>query len=106
MSYLGEVSIIEELREYAVARIFLDNFNHIKAYWPMTGKETAQFSLFFGVDDIDGTIHDTTRIYSMSGAKDKNPSLTVTEISSLANQAGLVAVERDSLYNFINTFAL
>jgi aminodeoxyfutalosine synthase len=106
MSYLGEVSIIEDLRNYAISRIYLDNIPHIKAYWPMIGKETAQLSLSFGADDIDGTIEDTTRIYSMAGAEDKNPSLTTEEICSIIRTAGYEPVERDSLYNFINTFAL
>ena len=80
MSYLGEVSIVEDLRNYAVSRIFLDNIPHIKAYWPMIGKEAAQLSLSFGADDLDGTIDDTTRIYSMAGAEDKNPAMTTDEI--------------------------
>ena len=80
MSYLGEVNIIEDLRNYAVSRIFLDNFSHIKAYWPMIGKESARLSLSFGVDDMDGTIDDTTRIYSMAGSEEENPSMTSEEI--------------------------
>ena len=99
MSYLGEVSIIEDLRNYAVARIFLHNIPHIKAYWPMIGKEAAQLSLSFGADDLDGTIDDTTRIYSMAGAKDKNPEMTSEEICRLIRKAGLEPVERDTLYN-------
>jgi aminodeoxyfutalosine synthase len=99
MAYLGEVSIIEDLRNYAVARIFLDNIKHIKAYWPMTGRESAQLSLSFGADDLDGTIDDTTRIYSMAGASDTNPSMTTDEISRLIKEAGYEPVERDSLYN-------
>ncbi len=99
MSYLGEVNIIEDLKNYAVARIFLDNFPHIKAYWPMTGKESAQLSLSFGVDDMDGTIDDTTRIYSMAGAKEENPAMTTKEICHLIREAGYEPVERDSLYN-------
>ena len=106
MSYLGEVSVIEDLRNYAVARIFLDNFNHIKAYWPMTGKENAQASLLFGADDLDGTIEDTTRIYSMAGSVEKNPEMSTDEICMFIREAGFVPVERDSLYNFIHTFAL
>jgi aminodeoxyfutalosine synthase len=98
MSYLGEVSIIEDLRNYAVSRIYLDNFTHIKAYWPMTGKEIAQLSLSFGVDDMDGTIEDTTRIYSMAGSKEENPVMTTDEICILIREAGFVPVERDSLY--------
>jgi aminodeoxyfutalosine synthase len=99
MSYLGEESVIEDLRNYAVSRIFLDNFTHIKAYWPMTGKESAQISLSFGTDDMDGTIDDTTRIYSMAGAKEENPAMTTEEICTLIREAGFNPVERDSLYN-------
>ncbi|HYH56261.1 MAG TPA: CofH family radical SAM protein, partial [Anseongella sp.] len=68
MSGVPEASVIEDLRNYAVARIYLDNFPHIKAYWAMIGRSTAQLSLNFGVNDIDGTIDDTTKIYSMAGA--------------------------------------
>jgi aminodeoxyfutalosine synthase len=99
MSYLGEVSIVEDLRNYAVSRIYLDNFPHIKAYWPMIGKEAAQLSLSFGVDDMDGTIDDTTKIYSMAGSNEENPSMKTDEICHLIREAGLVPVERDSLYN-------
>lgn len=99
MSYLGEVSIIEDLRNYAVSRIFLDNFPHIKAYWPMIGKEAAQLSLSFGVDDMDGTIDDTTKIYSMAGSKEESPSMNTEEICRLIRETGLIPVERDSLYN-------
>lgn len=101
MSYLGEVSVIEDLRNYAVSRIYLDNITHIKAYWPMTGKETAQISLLFGTDDLDGTIDDTTRIYSMAGSKEESPSMTGDEICRLISEAGYIPVERDSLYNKI-----
>lgn len=99
LSYLKEVSITEDLRNYAVSRIFLDNIPHIKAYWPMSGKETAQLSLSFGADDLDGTIDDTTRIYSMAGADEKNPAMTSAEISKLIIEAGFNPAERDSLYN-------
>jgi aminodeoxyfutalosine synthase len=101
MSYLGEVSGIEDMRNYAVSRIYLDNFPHIKAYWPMTGKENAQLSLSFGVDDIDGTIEDTTKIYSMAGAGEKKPSMSTEEICNLIREAGFKPVERDSVYNVI-----
>jgi len=101
MSGLGEVSITEDLRNYAVARIYLDNIPHIKAYWPMTGKQAAQLSLSFGADDLDGTIDDTTRIYSMAGAEEQNPSMTKEEICKLIIEAGFEPVERDSLYNRI-----
>jgi aminodeoxyfutalosine synthase len=106
MSYLGEVSMIEDLKNYAVARIFLDNIPHIKAYWPMIGREVAQMSLLFGTDDLDGTIEDSTKIYSMAGAEEKNPEMSTDEICKLIRDSGFVPVERDSLYNFIHTFAL
>jgi aminodeoxyfutalosine synthase len=98
MSYLGEVSLIEDLRNYAVSRIFLDNFPHIKAYWPMIGKEGAQLSLSFGADDMDGTIDDTTRIYSMAGSKEEKPAMTTDEICKIIREAGFIPVERDSVY--------
>lgn len=101
LSHLKEVSVTEDLRNYAVSRIFLDNFPHIKAYWPMTGKEAAQLSFSFGADDLDGTIDDTTRIYSMAGAEEKNPAMTSDEICRLILETGNEPVERDSLYNRI-----
>jgi len=97
MSNLGEVSVIEDLKNYAVSRLFLDNFPHIKAYWPMIGKETAQLALSFGVDDMDGTIDDTTKIYSM----EDNHSMTTEQLSKLIVQTGYKPVERDSYYNVI-----
>ncbi|RZK54177.1 MAG: CofH family radical SAM protein [Pedobacter sp.] len=79
MSNVPEVSVIEDLRNYAIARIYMDNFDHIKAYWAMISRETAQMSLNFGVDDIDGTLDDTTKIYSMAGAEEQNPAMSTKE---------------------------
>jgi aminodeoxyfutalosine synthase len=101
MSSIGEVNLMEDLRNYAVSRIYLDNIHHIKAYWPMSGKETAQLSLSFGADDMDGTIDDTTKIYSMAGSHEENPSMTTDEICQLIREAGLMPIERDTLYNVI-----
>ena len=101
MSNIDEVGIIEDLKNYAVSRLFLDNFPHIKSYWPMIGKEMAQLALLFGVDDLDGTIDDTTKIYSMAGSDEKNPSMTTNQLSDLILQAGYKSVERDSCYNHI-----
>ncbi|MFO7616690.1 MAG: aminofutalosine synthase MqnE [Bacteroidales bacterium] len=101
---IGEVSTVEDLRNYAVSRIYLDNFPHLKAYWPMIGREIASLSLSFGVDDLDGTIEDTTRIYSMAGAEDQNPSITTAGLAELIRQAGWIPVERDTLYNTLKTY--
>jgi aminodeoxyfutalosine synthase len=101
LSSIHEVSVIEDMKNYAIARIFLDNFPHIKGYWPMIGKPLAQLSLSFGVDDMDGTINDTTRIYSLAGASEQNPRMTVSEMKTLIREAKREPVERDSLYNKI-----
>lgn len=101
MQEYGEVNIIEDMKNYAVSRIYLDNFPHIKAYWPALGKESTQLALSFGVDDVDGTIDDTTRIYSMAGAEDQNPAMTTEDICELIRGAGFKPVERDTLYNVV-----
>lgn len=104
MEFLGEVPVIEDLRNFAVSRLYLDNFPHLKAYWPMIGREVTQLSLSFGVDDIDGTIEDTTKIYSMAGAEDQNPSLSVRELVDIIRQTGYIPVERDTLYRKVRSF--
>ncbi len=102
MSSIGEVSIMEDLRMLSISRLFLDNIPHIKAYWVMYGKQTAELALSFGADDIDGTIDDSTKIYSMAGAEDQRPRMTIAEIEAMAQRAGLRAVERDTNYNIIS----
>lgn len=104
LSHLEEVSVIEDLKNYAIARIFMDNFDHIKAYWPMIGKKTAQLSLALGVNDVDGTIDDTTKIYSMAGAEDQNPSMSTPELIDIIKAADMHPIERDTLYNVIHDY--
>jgi len=104
MSHIAEVSTIEDLRNYAVSRIFMDNFNHIKAYWPMIGRATAQLSLAFGVDDIDGTIDDTTKIYTMAGSEEQSPTLTTQQLVELIKQVNRTPIERDTLYNVLQDY--
>lgn len=104
MSHIAEVSTIEDLRNYAISRIYMDNFPHIKAYWPMIGRNTAQLSLQFGVDDIDGTIDDSTKIYSMAGSEEQTPALTTQQLVELVNQVNRHPVERDTLYNIITDY--
>lgn len=99
MSDVPESSIVEDMRMYAVARIYMDNFPHLKAYWPMLGRQNAQLSLSFGVDDIDGTIDDSTKIYSMAGSEEQSPKMSTNELVMLISQVGRKAVERDTLYN-------
>lgn len=104
MSHVPEVSIVEDLKAYAVARLYMDNFPHLKAYWPMLGRKNAQLTLAFGVDDIDGTIDDTTKIYSMAGSEEQTPAMSTEEIVNLIRQVGRQPIERDTLYNVVQTF--
>lgn len=104
MSHILEVSAIEDMKVYAISRIYLDNFNHIKAYWPMLGREQAQLTLSFGVNDIDGTIDDSTKIYSMAGSEEQTPSMTTDELVALIKQVGREPIERDTLYNIVKKY--
>ena len=102
MSAIAGVSVVEDMKMYAVSRIYLDNFPHLKAYWPALGRKLAQISLSFGVDDLDGTINDSTRIYSLAGAEDQNPVMTVSQMIAMITETKRIPVERDSFYNNIN----
>ncbi len=104
MSHIKEASVVDDSRMFAIARIYLDNIKHIKAYWPMIGKDVTQTLLAFGVNDIDGTIDDTTKIYSMAGAKDKHPRMSTEEIVKLIKQVNREPIERDSLYNILQNY--
>lgn len=105
MSHIKEVSVLEDLRTYAVARIFMDNFPHLKAYWPMIGRQTAQLTLAYGVNDIDGTIDDTTKIYSMAGAEEQSPNMTTSQIVDLIKKVKRKPIERDSVYNVVKDYS-
>lgn len=105
MSSIDEVSIIDDLKMYAVARIFMDNFNHIKAYWPMIGRKTTQLLLSFGVNDIDGTVDDSTKIYTMAGAEEQKPVMTTQQMIDLIKDVGRQPIERDSVYNELTDYS-
>jgi aminodeoxyfutalosine synthase len=105
MNHVPESSVVEDLRLYAIARLYMDNFPHIKAYWPMLGRQNAQLTLSFGVNDIDGTIDDSTKIYSMAGSEEQNPSMTTAQLVTLIKQAGRKPVERGTLYNVIRDYS-
>jgi aminodeoxyfutalosine synthase len=105
MSHVPESTITEDMRLYAIARIYLDNFPHLKAYWPMLGRQNAQLSLSFGVNDIDGTIDDSTKIYSMAGSEEQTPKMSTQELVTLIKQVRRQPVERDTLYNVVKDFS-
>jgi aminodeoxyfutalosine synthase len=104
MSHVAESYVIEDMKLYAVSRLYMDNFPHIKAYWPMLGRQSAQMTLSFGVNDLDGTIDDSTKIYSMAGAEEQHPSLSTTELVALIKQVKREPVERDTLYKEIRNY--
>ncbi|PLX17232.1 MAG: aminofutalosine synthase MqnE [Salinivirgaceae bacterium] len=104
MSHLGEVDIIEDIKTYAISRIFLDNISNIKAYWPMLGIDQALLLLHFGVNDVDGTIADTTKIYSMAGSK-KNPSMHSEQLVALIKKNNKIPVERNSVYDELKIYS-
>ena len=104
MSHIAESTIVEDMKMYAVARIYLDNFPHLKAYWPMLGRQNAQLSLSFGVNAIDGTIDDTTKIYSMAGSEEQRPAMSTEQLVNLVTQANRKPVERDTLYNVVREY--
>jgi aminodeoxyfutalosine synthase len=97
LSRLEEVSPEEDLRNYAVARLFLDNIPHLKAYWAMLGLDLATEALDYGVDDLDGTVDDTTRIYSMAGGP-SHPTASVGHLEEAIASKKRIPVERNSKY--------
>lgn len=106
MSHIAESTTIEDMRMYAVSRLYMDNFAHIKAYWPMLGRQNAQLTLSFGVNDMDGTIDDSTKIYAMAGSEEQTPTMSTAELVRLIKQVKREPIERGTLYNEIKNYAL
>jgi len=104
MRKLPAPSAADSLRVHAVSRLMLDNIPHVKAFWIATGVEVAQTALWFGVDDLDGTVQEE-KIYHMAGARTPE-SMTTRELSRLIRAAGREPVERDTLYNVIESRSL
>ncbi len=98
MKGVNETMLIEDLKMFALSRIFLDNFPHIKAYWPMLGKEAALLALDFGADDMDGTINNSTVIYSKAGASEQKPQISEAEMIELIKSHRKKPLERDESY--------
>ena len=105
MSHVPESTLANDLRMYAVSRLYLDNFPHVKAYWPMLGRDTAQLTLSYGVNDIDGTIDDTTKIYSMAGSEEQTPAMTTEQLVRLIKQVNRQPIERGTLYDVIKDYS-
>ena len=99
MRKLPAPSATETLRVHAVSRLMLDNIPHVKAFWIATGVEVAQLALWFGVDDLDGTVQEE-KIYHMAGARTPE-AMSTSAIRRLIRIAGRDPVERDTLYNVV-----
>lgn len=100
LDHLKKPSALDDLRTMAVARLMLDNFPHLKAYWIMLGVETAQTALAYGADDLDGTVRHEL-IYHDAGAETPQ-MLTVAAIERLIREAGREPIERDTLYRRVH----
>ena len=90
---------MDDLKSIAVARLMLDNFPHIKAYWVMIGPKVAQLALSFGADDMDGTVKEEV-ITHMAGAE-TDQAIGSTTLVKLIKESGRIAIERDTLYETI-----
>jgi aminodeoxyfutalosine synthase len=102
LSHLPEPTGVTDLKVMAVSRLMLDNFDHIKTYWVMTGLKLAQTALFFGADDMDGTVVEEV-ISLMSGAA-HGQSVSKPELVRVIRDAGRTPVERDALYRVVRRF--
>jgi aminodeoxyfutalosine synthase len=102
LAHLPGPSGVDSLKTMAVARLMLDNFDHIKAYWVMLGKRLAQVALHYGANDIDGTITEGGELTTSYSVEANNEvKMTKNELIGLIEDAGFEAVERDTVYNRI-----
>lgn len=104
LSHISQTTGVDDLKNIAVSRLFLDNFPHIKAYWVMIGPKLAQLALSFGADDMDGTVKEEI-ITHMAGA-DTEQAIGSNTLVKLIREAGRKPIERDTLYNRICEYAL
>jgi len=102
LSRLSRTSGVDDLKNIAVARCFLDNFPHIKAYWVMIGQKLSQIALSFGADDVDGTVKEEI-ITHMAGAETEQ-AMSRDQLLRLIKEAGRIPIERDTLYNVIHSY--
>jgi len=102
LEHVNKPTAFEQLKMFALSRLMLDNFEHIKAYWVMTGLKIAQLAIHFGADDVDGTVIDE-KITHAAGAETAE-GLTVEKLTGLIKAAGKIPVQRDTLYNIIKTY--
>ena len=102
LSKFSQTSGVDDLKNIAVARCFLDNFPHIKAYWVMIGQKLSQIALSYGADDVDGTVKEEI-ITHMAGAETEQ-AMSREQLLRMIREAGRIPIERDTLYNVINSY--
>ncbi len=105
LSSLPGPDAIDNLKTIAVSRLMLDNFDHIKAYWVMLGKQTAQTALHYGANDLDGTITDGGELTEAYAVENGEVKMTKPELVTMIENAGFEAVERDTVYNRVEKVA-
>jgi len=100
LSHVARSTGADDLKTIAIARLMLDNFPHVKAFWMMITPPVAQFALRYGADDIDGTImnYEITHVIDPSTRQ----SLSMEQLLAMIREAGRVPVERDALYNVVH----
>jgi aminodeoxyfutalosine synthase len=103
LAHIKRVSAVEELRNLAVSRIYLDNFDHITAYWVSIGLPLAQIALSYGVDDLHGTIIEE-KIFHMAGATTPQQQ-TIAALENAIREAGRIPMQRDSYYRHVRPAA-
>ena len=101
LAHIKRASAVEELRNLAVSRIYLDNFDHLTAYWVSIGLPLAQVALSYGVDDLHGTIIEE-KIFHMAGATTPQQQ-TVESLENAIREAGRIPMQRDSYYRHIRS---
>ena len=99
LAHIKRASAIEQLRNLAVSRIYLDNIDHLTAYWVSTGLPLAQISLSYGADDLHGTIMEE-KIFHMAGATTPQQQ-TIAALEHAIREAGRIPVQRDSYYRHL-----
>jgi len=102
LSDLPPTTGTDDLKTMAVARLLLDNFLHIKSYWVMTGLKLAQAALFFGANDMDGTV--VEEIISLMSAAGHGQAVAKSELVRVIRDAGRIPVERDALYGLVRRY--
>ena len=102
LSDLPPTTGMDDLKTLAVARLLLDNFDHIKTYWIMTGLKLAQVALFFGANDMDGTV--VEEVISLMSEAGHGQALSKAELVRVIRDAGRAPVERDALYRVVRRY--